>query len=637
MAYKYNFDTGKLDYYQPADLPVVPDVQVFFSTDLPTDVGVVFTPDTPALTDTLYISEISGQVFIYKDGAYATYTSPTPNNTPFYLYGTTLDAGGNKTGMIDRSGSIAAPSFNNKRGWTNSGINDGNKWFKVFEYQMSLNFVSDSFKVQMNEFGNPVGLGKSIIFDIILKRQDPNTFLTVNVESGVTTFDLTNVEFLYNTTTKVVSFFYRPTTTYSVTNWLVLNSYLTSTTNLRILWFNTLIGASLAGQPNDALTSKVISLNKINGVYTLPTTKATVAGQVLGDTLADGNLAWVTAGSALTYFTEAQNTSAPNATVPVDSLTAVSGTTNADFAVIPKGNGAILASIPDNLPSGGNKRGANAVDLQRGYRAYNYQVASGVGSAILGGKENMASGDYSVTAGNANLASGFCSTTFGNSNQATYDYAVAIGYYNRATTTSMGLGWSNLASGVVSVAIGNANNATASRAIAIGDSNTASGDYSLAMGFSAHTYGLMGRSSFSATNVFGSGSAQKSTLILVKRTTNATPIALSVDNGIASSTNQLVLQNNNVFRVKGSITGKQSGSTNVGVWDIDCVIVRGVNAASTVVLVPNVNLVVNTGSFGTPTLTANTTLGCLTVTVTGVGSTNIQWTCLLETIENIYA
>ena len=118
MAYKYNFDTGKLDYYQPADLPVVPDVQVFFSTDLPTDVGVVFTPDTPALTDTLYISEISGQVFIYKDGAYATYTSPTPNNTPFYLYGTTLDAGGSKTANITRSGQVDAGSFGTKRGLT---------------------------------------------------------------------------------------------------------------------------------------------------------------------------------------------------------------------------------------------------------------------------------------------------------------------------------------------------------------------------------------------------------------------------------------------------------------------------------------------------------------------------------------
>ena len=79
-------------------------------------------------------------------------------------------------------------------------------------------------------------------------------------------------------------------------------------------------------------------------------------------------------------------------------------------------------------------------------------------------------------------------------------------------------------------------------------------------------------------------------------------------------------------------------STNVGVWDIDCVIVRGANAASTVIAgSANVNLVVNTGTFGTPTLTANTTLGCLTVTVIGVAATNIQWTCAIDTTEVIYA
>jgi hypothetical protein len=98
------------------------------------------------------------------------------------------------------------------------------------------------------------------------------------------------------------------------------------------------------------------------------------------------------------------------------------------------------------------------------------------------------------------------------------------------------------------------------------------------------------------------------------------------------------LQPNNVFRVKGSITGKQSGSTNVGVWDIDCVIVQGANAASTVIAgTPTVSLVVNTGGFGNPTLTANTTLGCLTVTVIGALATNVQWTCVIDTCEVIYA
>ena len=70
------------------------------------------------------------------------------------------------------------------------------------------------------------------------------------------------------------------------------------------------------------------------------------------------------AAGGLTYFTEAQNTTAPNATVPVDSLTAVTATTNGDIAIVPKGTGAFSLAVADNLASGGNKRGTNAVDLQ---------------------------------------------------------------------------------------------------------------------------------------------------------------------------------------------------------------------------------------------------------------------------------
>jgi hypothetical protein len=106
MAYTYNFATGKLDFYLPTDLPSVPEVQIFFSTTLPTDAGVIFTPNTPNLENVLYISEISGQVFIYNGTSYVSYTSVTPNNTEWYLYGTSIDAGGNKTSAISRNASI---------------------------------------------------------------------------------------------------------------------------------------------------------------------------------------------------------------------------------------------------------------------------------------------------------------------------------------------------------------------------------------------------------------------------------------------------------------------------------------------------------------------------------------------------
>jgi len=300
MSWQYNPFTSKLDYFQENILPDVPDVQVFFSTDLPTDEGVVFNPDTPALTNTLYISETTSQVYTYADGVYSTYTSPTPNNTPFYLYGTTVDAGGSKTANITRSGAVDAGNFGTKRNLTNTGASNHNKWFKVFDYATTVNYSGSSFKVQMNEWNTSTGAGKSVTLDVILKRQDPSIYLTVNVESGISDFDLSNLEVLYNSTTKKITFYYRVTTTYTFTNWLMLNM------NGGVTFFNTLIGASLSGETSNSFTSKTVSLNKINGVYTLPGT-APAIGQVLGYS-APNTLGWLS--GAINYIRRHETTAA---------------------------------------------------------------------------------------------------------------------------------------------------------------------------------------------------------------------------------------------------------------------------------------------------------------------------------------
>jgi len=295
MPFKYNVYTSKLDFYEDTTLPSVPEVQVFFSTNLPTDVGVVFTPDTPALENTLYISETTSQVYTYSDGIYSTYVSPIPNNTPFYIYGTSLDAGGNKTAVLSRNGAVAATSFTTKKTLTSTGATNHNKWWKVFDYNIYANYIGDSFKLQMNEYNTSSGSGKSVIFNIIVKRQDPNVYVTVDIESGATAFDLTNFDVLYNSTTKRISFFYKLTTTYTYTSWLVLNSRASTTSE--IVWQNDLIGTTLSGQTSDALAGKAVSLNKVNGAYTLPTIAPSI-DQVLGYS-APGISAWITGSGSL--------------------------------------------------------------------------------------------------------------------------------------------------------------------------------------------------------------------------------------------------------------------------------------------------------------------------------------------------
>lgn len=346
--------------------------------------------------------------------------------------------------------------------------------------------------------------------------------------------------------------------------------------------------------------------------------------------------------SGLTYFAEAQSTTAPNATVNVDSLTAVASTTNADVAIVPKGSGSFMLGIPDNTTTGGNKRGANSVDLQTS-RTNAGHVASGSYSTILGGANNQATNEASIAAGVNSVASGYRSVALQNS-QATNDYSFSAGVRTEATGSCSvamgGAGYTDTrASGANSVSIGTGTQASGSFSCAIGGYlNTASGYASFATGFAVSTQGVQGRhSSGHMDNI--TADCQKSTFFLGKTTTNATPTTLWTrgSQGSPSATNQVILSNNSAYRFKGTIIGKQSASTNVCAWDVDGLIVRGANAAATTLVVGNVNLVSNTPAWGTPTLAADTTNGGLRVQVTGLAATNIQWTAVIETTEVIYA
>ena len=410
--------------------------------------------------------------------------------------------------------------------------------------------------------------------------------------------------------------------------------------------------------------------------------KGTNTGKFLKD---DGTWGTPSAGG-LTYFTEAQSTSSPNATVNVDSLTAVAGTTDADFVIKPKGTGAILRDIPDGTTTGGNKRGIYAVDFQSDRFASN-RVASGDYSILLGGQYNTAAGSYSsnkggqsnstsgsyssIGGGAAGLASGSysainggqtnnstgnwssiggglgntASSTYstvvgGNNNTSSGSYDVSGGYNNNTSGVgAFAFGGNNIASSNYSVALNNSNTASGAYAAAINYLNTANGIGSFISGGVGSTFGVQSRRTLSGYG-HSSGSAQLSDLVLSARTTGVTATTVVVDHLSSASpaaSNQLVLSNQSAFRIKGSIIGKKSGTTDVAAWDIDMVIVRGANAAATSVVVSNVNVVTNIPSWGTPTITANTTLGCPTIQVIGLAATNISWSVNLNSIETIYA
>lgn len=353
----------------------------------------------------------------------------------------------------------------------------------------------------------------------------------------------------------------------------------------------------------------------------------------------DGTFATPAAGG-LTKFTEAEATTSPNNTVYVDSLTAAGSTTNVDIAIVPKGTGALLANIPDNTTTGGNKRGANASDLQT-LRSAATQVASGTGS-FSAGAYGTASGTWGVTLGY--LSSATASRSFA-AQEAIASGTLSFAFGARTTASGSGaVAMSSdvytdcVASGDNSFASGAGNTSSGTGSVTIGGSvNTANATNSYAFGSRGHVFGVNGRmvKNNSFNNV--AGECQKSIFNIGVRTTGNTATTLTVGGGAASTNNQVILSNQSAYRFKGTIIGKKSGTTDTAAWDVDGLIVRGANAAATTLNVSNVTLVENTPAWGTPTLAADTTNGGLRVQVTGAAATNIQWTAVIETTEVIYA
>jgi hypothetical protein len=88
-------------------------------------------------------------------------------------------------------------------------------------------------------------------------------------------------------------------------------------------------------------------------------------------------------------------------------------TANAPLVLQPQGTGALQAQLTDSTATGGNARGANAVDWQTS-RATAAQVASASYGAIGGGLRNTVSGTSSTVAGGStNVASGTSSAISG--------------------------------------------------------------------------------------------------------------------------------------------------------------------------------------------------------------------------------
>lgn len=306
-----------------------------------------------------------------------------------------------------------------------------------------------------------------------------------------------------------------------------------------------------------------------------------------------------------------------NATTPVTAISeAPIGATDIDLALVTKGAGALLAQVPDGTAAGGNKRGARAVDLQRS-RSSAASVASGTNSAVLSGSDNIASNTHATVCGG-----------LGNSATGVYSFAGG-GNANTALSSFAGVasGQSNVASGIYSF-IGGGSNNTAN-----------AGGSAILGGYYGTTRSIEGYHVFPACVQPISGSAgvtQSARLLLARQTTNDTATVLASDANAIAATNQVTLPNNSAYSFSGEVIATITGGGDTARWTINGAIKRGATAATTAMVgTPTVTMTHNNAGAAAwvVAITANTTLGCLTVTVTGAAATTIRWVAKIDTTE----
>jgi hypothetical protein len=265
---------------------------------------------------------------------------------------------------------------------------------------------------------------------------------------------------------------------------------------------------------------------------TLPDTNGD-ADQVL-KTDGNGVTSWTTpSAGALTYWDEARNTSAPNATVPAVSMLPDSGDTNADGVHGANGTGSLLAQVPDSGTGGGNKRGTYSVDWQR-VRSNANHVCLGNYQVIAGGQNNQlnSGATNSVISGGTTNVSIEQGTFIGGgaSNSITGSYGVVGGGSSNSVAASSGV-----------IGGGNNNTVNAQGGILEGDNcqvNALQGGVLSGAYANAYLYGMQAWANgrFSAI-----GDAQSAHLVARKSITG-TAIA---EMGLDGSTTRLVLSSTN--------------------------------------------------------------------------------------------
>jgi hypothetical protein len=298
--------------------------------------------------------------------------------------------------------------------------------------------------------------------------------------------------------------------------------------------------------------------------------------------------------------------------VPVVSLTATNAAANVDIALVPKGTGAITAHIADGTVTGGNKRGAGAVDLQMSRYA----------------ASQVASGSYSFIAGKYNTVSGGSSAAFGEAHNVSGPLCFAGGGYGNTVSSGGGggcaFGWYNSVSGTASMTIGL--------------NNTADADYSIAAGWYATSRGIASTMQHAGSRRAAVGDRQFRRIPQSTVTSNATATVLTSTGAAESTGNTWVVPANYSGILHGFVVARNTANNDTIGWEVKAMVTRDSTAASVAILGSASVAAVGTADAAMSSCSlavgANTTNGSITLTATGIAATTIAWSGYIHCIEN---
>lgn len=275
--------------------------------------------------------------------------------------------------------------------------------------------------------------------------------------------------------------------------------------------------------------------------------------------------------------------------------------TNSSLVLSPKGTGALIAQKPDGSATGGNSRGANAVDWQK-VRSTNNQVASGSSSVICGGESNRASNGRSVVCGGrSNLSSGF--------------------------DAFIGAGLLNVSSGAQSVVCGGGYYTGVANV-----PNEAQADTSgilCGYGALANRLSMQAHASGSFNNL-ASGDAQRARFVLRCKTTTNTGVEMALDGG----TTYLGIPSGKVIALTINISGVKSDGSAVAHY-LRQYCVKNVGGVSSQVYAP-VTIGSDNAAGTSINLYANDPDDTLRIQVTGIASETWRWVAAVDAVEIAY-